>query len=164
MTDPAPKKKRASRAKKTTPKLDQPKTEIVQDTAPISAKDAPTQQKQGDHGGFQENARVTWQNPQAEIYENVEGASLYQPFPDEPNNGEQHTPIDGGWTYTYDGNAKAWFCYERGFRGPEGPAGPEGPRGPAGDVAAVVEVPTPPDVATRGVFYLTANNQLLIGI
>lgn len=88
----------------------------------------------------------------------------WEPFPDSPHTGMTHTPVQGGWTYTYDGTDSAWRCYERGYKGPPGDKGPVGDPGPRGDVASVVECATPPTNATRGVFYLTSANSLIIGI
>nr|BAR35284.1 hypothetical protein [uncultured Mediterranean phage uvMED] len=147
MTDsnkPAPKKR--GRPKKTE---EQPIAVVPAD------QPAEEQRAEGDHDGFPDNAKPEWANPKS---------AYYNPFPENPLNGEQHTPVAGGFVYTYDGTAGAWMAYERGYRGPEGPQGPEGFRGPRGDVAACVECPTPPTTATRGIFYLTNSNVLLIGI
>ena len=88
----------------------------------------------------------------------------WEAFPKSPGNGQTHVPVKGGWTYTWDGTANAWRCYARGYQGPPGVQGPVGEQGPRGDVASVVECATPPTIATRGVFYLTSANTLLIGI
>ena len=88
----------------------------------------------------------------------------WEAFPSDPRNGDTHTPVQGGWTYTWNGTDKAWQCFERGYKGPPGDKGPVGDPGPRGDVASVVECATPPTNATRGVFYLTNANTLLIGI
>lgn len=145
MTDsskPTPKRRRR-------PKKEAEATSVPQVDAPAQAR------AEGDHDGFPDNAKPEWANPQS---------ANYNPFPENPSNGLQHQPIEGGWIYTYDGTARAWFCYERGYRGPDGPIGPMGPVGPRGDVAACVECVTPPSTASRGVFYLTQSNVLLIGI
>ena len=88
----------------------------------------------------------------------------YTPAPIAPQPNEQWTPYPGAWTYVWDAETKSWMCYERGYKGPVGDQGPEGIRGERGDVASVVECATPPTNATRGVFYLTNGNCLLIGI
>lgn len=102
------------------------------------------------------------QDPAGDVY--LPQGYDYSEFPESPLPGEQHTPYPGAWTYTWDSEKRAWMCYERGYKGPQGDQGIQGQIGPRGDVASVVECATPPTNATRGVFYLTSTNVLLIGI